>query len=122
MPLYGSVQTSVAIAENEPFNLVNNEQLGVGNKSVQVCFQRHYGLPENVAVDLSYATPPSSVQYDIQVAINDVEALYRTVYSSTKTAGELVSVNMLQGGLKYRFLRVKETISPGVNATVTVLG
>ena len=50
----------------------------------------------------SYPSPPSGVTMQLQAAMFDVEAQYKTIDSSTTTSGEMRSLNLRV----YRFLRV----------------
>ena len=65
----------------------------------------------------SYPSAPSSVTMQLQGAMFDVEAEYKTLDSSTTTSGEMRSLNLRV----YRFLRVK-CVSPtgGTSPTAVV--
>jgi len=121
MPLYGSLTLATELFPGDLGTIVNAEQLGTGGKSERVAFGRPSGFLQPVSVTFSYATVPAAVSYDIQVANEDVDALYIKIGNTTNVNGDRVDINTLTGGLNFNFLRVKEITSPGVNATVKVL-
>ena len=123
MPLYNNTYPPYSIGQGEGSPLVKAEQLGAGNFSSRVAISSRGGSQARpIVVYFIYATQPASVQYDIYVAVVDDTGIagYTKVGSTTNVSGDQVTLNMAAaGGNSFRFLCVKEVISPGVNATVT---
>lgn len=122
MPAYNTVSPPYSASDGDIAILVNNEQLGAGKTSQQVAISQPYGLPHPVSLTFSYAGVPAAVSYDIQVANEDVDSAYIKVGNTTNVNGDRVDINTMSGGLKFKFVRVKEVTPPGVNATVKLLG
>lgn len=128
MSAYNNTNPPYSVAPGEQTsgvsNPVNNEQLGTNVFSQRVAIADAYGLPPRpVTLTFSYASTPGSVQYDIYVAWDDTAPLssYTKVGSTTNTAGDQVTLQRAAaGGNQFRFVCVREVISPGVNATVKV--
>lgn len=124
MSVYNGTFPPSAIYEGDQTNppIVNAEQLGVGNFSQRVNIADKDGsLPRPVLVTFTYATPPALVQYDIYVAWDDGNppTTWTKVGSTTNVNGDQVTIQRaVASGPQFRFLCVKEVISPGVNATV----
>ena len=126
MSIYNGTFPPQAIYEGDQSipPIVNAEQLGAGNFSQRVNIADKDGsLPRPVTVTFSYASAPASVQYDIYVAWDDgtPPATWTKVGSTTNVNGDQVTIQRSgTGGNNFRFLCVKEVVSPGVNATVKV--
>jgi hypothetical protein len=124
MPAYSNTYPPSSIYEGDQQIIVNAEQLGTNVFSQRVAIADKDGsLPRPVTVTFTYASAPSSVQYDIYVAWDDTAPLtsYSKVGSSTSVTGDQVTLQRTAaGGANFRFLCVREVISPGVNATVKV--
>lgn len=124
MPVYNNTNPPNSVAPGEQQAIVSAEQLGAGNFSQRVAIQDAYGLPPRpIVVSFTYASTPASVQYDIYIAQDDTAPLvtYTKVGSTTNVSGDQVTIQRAAaGGPEFRFLCVKEVISPAVNATVKV--
>jgi hypothetical protein len=126
MPLYNTQVPPSCVNPGDDTVIVNNEQLGANNFSQQVNCpgaggDAPYGFTSNVALVFTYASAPAAVEYDIYVAMHDVAAEYVKVGQTTNVNGDLVTIAAITSQ-KFRFVRVKEVTSPGVNATVKVCG
>ncbi len=135
MPLYNNAFPPYSVAPGEETsgasNLLNAEQLqnapGFGantNFSQRVAITDPYGLPPRpIVLNFTYGSTPASVQYDIYAAWDDTAPLtsYTKIDSTNNVAGDQVTIQRgAAGGNQFRFLCVREVISPGVNATVKV--
>lgn len=129
MPLYSNTNPPYSVAPGEQTsgvsNLVNNEQLGAGSPfSQRVAIADVHGFPPRpVTVTFTYASAPASVEYDIFGAWDDTAPLisYTKIGSTTNVSGDQVTIQRAAaGGPNFRFLCVREVISPGVNAVVKV--
>ncbi len=121
MPNYNAQVPPYAIFPGDTALAFNAESPAVGQASQQFALGRPYGVddPWAIGVDISYASAPTSVQLDIQTSIDDVDANYQSVFSSTKTGGEHVNAT----GLKGRFVRAKLVAKSGGGAvTAEFLG
>jgi hypothetical protein len=129
MPIYNNTNPPYSVAPGEETtgvsNPVNAEQLGAGSPfSQRVAIADVHGFPPRpVTVTFTYASAPASVQYDIYGAWDDTSPLtsYTKISSTTSVTGDQVTLQRAAaGGPNFRFLCVREVISPGVNATVKV--
>jgi hypothetical protein len=124
MPPYNNAVPPSSVHEGDSSVIVSGEQLGTNVFSLEVAIADKDGsLPRPVTVTFSYASTPTSVQYDIYVAWDDTAPLtsYTKVGSTTNVNGDQVTLQRnAAGGANFRFLCVREVISPGVNATVKV--
>ncbi len=124
MPAYSNVYPPSGVYEGDQSLIVNAEQLGTSVFSQRVAIADKDGsLPRPVTVTFTYASAPSSVEYDIYVAWDDTAPLtsYTKVGSTTNVNGDQVTLQRTAaGGANFRFLCVREVVSPGVNATVKV--
>lgn len=129
MSLYSNTYPPYSVAPGEQTagvsNPVNAEQLGTNNFSQRVAIADVFGAqPRPVTITFTYAGTPGAVQYDIYAAWDDTSPLtsYTKIGSTTNTAGDQVTIQRAAaGGPNFRFLCVREVISPGVNATVKVM-
>ena len=129
MPLYENTQPPYSVAPGEfPATIVSPSDgtttLGAGNYSERVAIADPYGMePRPVTVATSFATVPSSTEYDIYGALDDSAppAAWILLGKMTNTAGDQVTLQRVgPGGESFRFICVKEITSPGVKTTVTV--
>ena len=123
MPLYETAQPPLAVWLGGDVTIVKAEQLGTGGVSERCAIGiQGTHLPRPVTVTFTYASVPSSVQYDIYAAWDDIyPGSYTKVGTTNNVNGDLVTLQRLAaGGVNFRFILVKEVISPGVNATVQV--
>ena len=124
MPPYSNAVPPSSVYEGDQSIIVNAEQLGTNAFSQRAAIADKDGsLPRPVTVTFTYASAPSSVQYDIYVAWDDTAPLtsYTKVGSTTNVNGDQVTLQRTAaGGANFRFVCVREVVSPGVNATVKV--
>lgn len=122
MPAYGSNPGIYSVGPGDRQLLLNAEQLGTNKTSVAVAIQQAAAAAKSrsISVEFNYASVPGSVSYDIQAANKDVDSDYRKIGNTTNVNGDRVDIAM--GSFNFNFIRVKELTSPGVNATVEVLG
>lgn len=115
VPPYSFFPGDVALA-------FNNEAPSGGQASQQFALPNYAGNPNNgrtVSWQTIYGSAPSAVSIALQTAMNDVDAQYATVDTSTATAGESRTVNNVRGN----FIRAKvSSITGGSGVTVQVLG
>lgn len=124
MPKYNNTYPPSSVGFGDNVTIVSAEQLGAGIYSQRAAIADRSGSQfKPICVSFSYATVPSSVQYDIYIAMFDTGPTisYTKVGSTTNVNGDQVTLNRAAaGGNDFRFLCVLEVISPGVNATVVV--
>jgi hypothetical protein len=124
MPLYNNTNPPTSVAFGEQATIVNAEQLGAGNFSQRVAIaDKGMGVARPVLLTFTYATVPASVEYDVFVGWDDTGPLvsYTNVGKTTNVNGDQITLNRAAaGGNDFRFVCVKEVVSPGVNATVKV--
>jgi len=100
----------------------NAEAPAAGESSQQFALPSYGGFPENgrtIRWQTLFGTAPTSVNIALQTAMNDVDAQYATIDSSTATAGEARTVT----GVRAKFVRAKVTaMSGGSGVTVQILG
>ncbi len=124
MPPYSNAVPPSSVYEGDQSIIVSAEQLGTNAFSQRAAIADKDGsLPRPVTVTFTYASAPSSVQYDIYVAWDDTAPLtsYTKVGSTTNVNGDQVTLQRTAaGGANFRFVCVREVVSPGVNATVKV--
>jgi hypothetical protein len=124
MPVYSNAYPPYSVAFGEQQTIVNAEQLGAGNFSSRVAIaDKGMGVARPVLLTFTYATVPASVQYDIYAAWDDTGPTisYTKIGTTNNPAGDQVTINRAAaGGNDFRFICVKEVISPGVNATIKV--
>jgi len=121
MPNYQNTSPPLALFPGDVGFSFNSESPTPPQAGAQMAIARPYGVddPSSVGVDISFAVAPTAVQVDIQTSIDDVDANYNTVYSSTKTGGEHVNIVNLKG----RFVRARLVSQTGGGAvTVEFLG
>lgn len=123
-PAYENTQPPYSVGWGQSQAIVNAEQLGTNVFSERVAIaDKAPGYIRPILVTFTYATVPTAVQYDIYAAWDDTGPTisYTKIGSTTNTAGDQVTINRnAAGGNAFRFLLVREVISPGVNATVKV--
>jgi hypothetical protein len=124
MPKYDNTYPPQSVAFGEQATIVNAEQLGAGNFSQRAAIaDKGMGVQRAILLTFTYATVPASVEYDIFVGWDDTSPLtsYTNVGKTTNVNGDQITINRAAaGGNDFRFVLVKEVVSPGVNATVKV--
>lgn len=123
MPLYETVQPPSACWPGGDVTIVKAEQLGLGQVSERCAI----ALDDSkrlrpVTLTFTYAGTPAAVQYDIYAAWDDIfPGSYTKVGTTNSVNGDQVTIQRVGAGqVNFRFVLVKEVVSPGVNATVQV--
>lgn len=91
------------------------ETVSVAYKSIPAATAKALSGQAQMIWRLKYASTPGSVAAVLQGAMDDVDAQYVTVDSSSNTAGETRTV-----ASPYRFHRINFTTAPGVGTIVAV--
>ena len=127
MPNYNTQVPPYSIFPGDVALAFNAEAPAAGQASQQFALPSYAGFPENgrtIRWQISFATAPTSVNIQLQTAINDVDAQYAVPtgaakMSSTLTAGD----NLVSTGIRANFVRAKViAISGGTGVTVQILG
>src|ERR1700722_19171053 len=127
MPNYNAQVPPYSIFPGDVALAFNNEAPAGGQASQQFALPSYSGCPENGRSSrwqISFATAPTSVNIQLQTAINDVDAQYALPtgaanMSSTLTTGD----NLVATGVRANFVRAKViAISGGTGVTVQILG
>ena len=121
MPNYNSQNPPYAIFPGDVALAFNAESPSAGQASQQFSLPDYSGRGEQgraIRWQTLYGSAPSAVNVSLQVALQDVDAQYQTIDSSTATAGESRSV----AGVNAKFIRAKLTsITGGSAVTVQIL-
>jgi hypothetical protein len=105
----------------------NHEAPAAGQARQQFALPNYAGFPENgrtIRWQISFATAPTSVNIQLQTAINDLDAQYAVPtgaanMGSALTAGD----NLVASGVRANIVRAKViAISGGTGVTVQILG
>lgn len=122
MPNYNLQVPPYSIFPGDVALAFNNEAPAAGQASQQYALPNYAGFPENgrtVRWQTVFGTAPTAVNVALQTAMNDVDAQYATIGTSTSTAGEARTVT----GVRGNFLRAKvSSMTGGSGVTVQVLG
>jgi hypothetical protein len=122
MPNYNAQVPPYSIFPGDVALAFNSESPSGGQASQQFALPNYAGMPNNgrtVSWQTIYGSAPSAVSVVLQTAMNDVDAQYATVDTSTATAGESRTVTNVRGN----FIRAKvSSITGGSGVTVQVLG
>ena len=122
MPNYNAQVPPYSIFPGDVALAFNNEGPAAGQASQQ--FARFRGTRRSSAGRIAgwqtiFGTAPSAVSVVLQTALNDADAQYSTIDTSTQTAGEARTVT----GVRGNFIRAKvSSITGGSGVTVQVLG
>src|SRR5277367_4668245 len=118
MPNYNTQNPPYSIFPGDVALAFNSEAPSAGQASQQFALPSYSGTPNNartISWQTAYASAPSAVSVALQAALQDVDADYATLDTSTAMAGETRSVS----GVRANFLRVKVTsITGGSGVTV----
>jgi hypothetical protein len=118
MPNYNAQVPPYSIFPGDVALAFNGEAPGAGQASQQYALPSYAGTPNNartIGWQTVFASAPSAVSVALQGAMQDVDADYATLDTSTATAGETRSVT----GVRANFLRAKVTsITGGSGVTV----
>jgi hypothetical protein len=127
MPNYNAQVPPYSIFPGDVALACSNEAPAAGQASQQFALPSYAGFPENgrtIRWQISFATAPTSVNIQLQTAINDVDAQYALPtgaanMSSTLTTGD----NLVATGVRANFVRAKViAISGDTGVTVQILG
>ena len=113
MPTYQNALPPISLSSGDVGFSFNNEAFpGANTAGSQFALPSYTGLPDggtSVRWQTIFGTNPTAVNIVLQAAINDVDAEYQTVDTTTATAGEGRTVANVQA----RFLRIKFVSSTG---------
>ena len=113
MPVYQNSLPPISLFSGDIGFSFNNEAFPAGATSgSQFALPSYTGLPDSgIAVrwQTVFGTAPTAVSIILQAAMNDVDAEYQQIDSSTATAGEARSLANVQA----RFLRIRFVSSTG---------
>lgn len=122
MPNYNAQNPPFAIFPGDVALAFNAEAPAAGQASQQFALPSYSGFPENgrtIRWQTLFGTAPTSVSIILQTAMNDVDAQYATIDTSSATAGEARTVT----GVRGNFIRAKvSAITGGSGVTVQILG
>ena len=113
MPVYQNTLPPISLFSGDVGFSFNNEAFpGAATSGSQFALPSYTGLPDSgtaVRWQTVFGTAPTAVNIILQSAINDVDAEYQTIDTTTTTAGEARTVANVQA----RFLRVRFVSSTG---------
>ena len=113
MPVYQNTLPPISLFSGDVGFSFNNEAFpGVATSGSQFALPSYTGLPDSgtaVRWQTVFGTAPTAVSMVLQAAINDVDAEYQTLDTTTLTTGEARTVANVQA----RFLRVRFVSSTG---------
>lgn len=113
MPAYQNTLPPSSLSSGDIGFSFNNETFpGVATSGSQFALPSYTGLPDSgtaVRWQTVFGTAPTAVNMVLQGAINDVDAEYQTLDTTTLTTGEARTVANVQA----RFLRVRFVSSTG---------
>ena len=113
MPTYQNALPPISLSSGDVGFSFNNEAFpGANTAGSQFALPSYTGLPDggtSVRWQTIYGTNPTAVNIVLQAAMNDVDAEYQTVDTTTATTGEGRTVASVQA----KFLRIKFVSSTG---------
>ena len=113
MPVYQNTLPPISLFSGDVGFSFNNEAFpGAATSGSQFALPSYTGLPDSgtaVRWQTVFGTAPTAVNIILQAAINDVDAEYQTIDTTTTIAGEARTVANVQA----RFLRVRFVSSTG---------
>jgi hypothetical protein len=122
MPNYNAQVPPYSIFPGDVALAFNSEAPATGQASQQFALPSYAGMPDNgrtIVWQTIYGTAPSAISVVLQSAMNDVDAQYATIDTSTATAGESRTVT----NVRANFVRAKvSSITGGAGVVVQILG
>jgi len=122
MPNYNTQVPPYSIFPGDVALAFNSEAPAAGQASQQFALPSYAGFPENgrtLRWQTVFGSAPTAVNIVLQTALNDVDAQYATIDTSTVTAGESRTVT----GVRANFVRAKvSSITGGSGVIVQILG
>ena len=113
MPTYQNVVPPISLSSGDVGFSFNNETFpGANTAGSQFALPSYTGLPDggtSVRWQTVFGAAPTAVNIVLQAAMNDVDAEYQTIDTTTATAGEGRTVANVQA----KFLRIKFVSSTG---------
>ena len=120
MPNYNAQNPPYAMFPGDVVFAFNSESPAAGQASQQFSLPVYSGQADQgrtVRWQTLYGSAPTAIAIALQVSLQDVDAQYQTVDTSTNTAGESRSVS----GINAPFIRAKVTaITGGSGVTVQI--
>ena len=104
MPLWSATAVVTGLNRLEPVTVFDAEALSDGEESIAVAIPPRPGKQTNISFTIRFDSgTPTTVDYQLQVAVNNVDAEYYDIGSSmVDTAGGKVTIN----GIVARFARI----------------
>jgi len=122
MPNYNTQVPPYSIFPGDVALAFNSEAPAAGQASQQFALPSYAGFPENgrtLRWQTVFGSAPTAVNIVLQSAMNDVDAQFATIDTSTATAGESRTVT----GVRANFVRAKvSSITGGSGVIVQILG
>jgi hypothetical protein len=122
MPNYNTQVPPYSIFPGDVALAFNSEAPAAGQASQQFALPSYSGFPENgrtLRWQTLFGSAPTAVNIVLQTALNDVDAQYATIDTTTATAGEARTVT----GVRANFVRAKvSSITGGSGVIVQILG
>lgn len=113
MPTYQNVLPPISLSSGDVGFSFNNEAFpGANTSGSQFALPSFTGVPDSgtsVRWQTIFGTAPTAVNIVLQSAMNDVDAEYQTIDTTTATTGEARSIASVQA----KFLRIKFVSSTG---------
>ena len=126
MPNYNTQNPPYSLFPGDVGLAFNAEGPTAGQASQQYALPSYAGFPENgrtIRWQTSYVTAPTSVQIQLQTAINDVDSQYSAPGSGTQDSTTTTGDSLVVTGVRANFVRAKViAISGGSGVTVQILG
>jgi hypothetical protein len=121
MPNYNAQVPPYSIFPGDVALAFNSEAPTAGQASQQFALPSYAGMPNNgrtIVWQTIYGTAPSAISVALQTAMNDVDAQYATIDTSTATAGESRTMT----NVRANFVRAKvSSITGGAGVVVQIL-
>ena len=123
MPTYQNVVPPISLSSGDVGFSFNNETFpGANTAGSQFALPSYTGLPDggtSVRWQTIFGAAPTAVNIVLQAAINDVDAEYQTIDTTTATAGEGRTVANVQAKFQ-RINFVPSTRGSGLTAKILV--
>jgi hypothetical protein len=127
MPNYNAQVPPHSIFPGDVALAFKNEAPAAGQVSQQFALPSYAGFPENgrtIRWPIGFATGPTSVNIQLQTAINDVDAQYAVPTGAANMSSALTTGdNLVATGVRANFVRAKMIAIPGgTGVTLQILG
>ena len=119
MPLWTISDPIGALTRNVPVTVFDAESLSDGEESIALAVPPRTGRAVNITFTILFGSAPSTVDYLLQDAINNVDAEFYDIVGSnmTATGGGKITVANVNG----RFVRVKAVDADTQTVTAQIM-